>query len=1121
MTQLKQLWLVARFERKMLLRSWAFRIISFLCFMAAFLQVLGTLSLIYFMSAETYLGPLFTSANTTFIGLAQIGGLLTWTIVFFANDLGARDRRIGVGDVVGSRPLSDGLYVLGRMLGLLIPLTVLMVLTLVAILLLNQAFGLRGATFQQYAPFFFSFNVLSVAFTVALMTFLSTLLRNRLLTSLAGITIIIASAFLLINLSPLFDIGGFRLAGNYSDLVGYGPIAPLAMHRFTYLLLTLFLVSATVYCYPRPEGTRRTLLSTGSLAVSALASVVFVSYVLMASRQTDAQHQAWRESLQQTATNQAAGVNHYEMDMHLLPHQGAIRGTVVLALANRSETEEDTFIFVLNPGLHLDELTIANDSAASFKRNGPVVELTLGAPLSPGATVQANWKYSGTIDPHAAWLTPPPPTQDWWQQAQQVDFLMGGLSGWIGRRYAFLLPESHWYPVPNASFGHTYPDKQPKNFATAQIRLHLPEGWTGTTQGQLTTEERSGEETLLVYDADTPVPQFSLTVGEYAVAKTEVDGIQLAFFYAPLHGDNVELFADAAKELERVVSESLERIEDRLGIPYPYKSLSVAEVPSVCRSFSDSWDGRNLFVQPGVLLLSESDFFNTYFAQSYERAEERTKKEGTGATDAQIKAELLKRYFTGNAFGGDLELNLMQNYWEFQVNASGNAYPVLGSAFTASLAETALGRHQRHGDYAKERLAQPAVNVQDDGSGEKVEMRRNPFLPSVLDRGTDRELLTIPLESMAPGDQDEEFVPLVNRKTAGFLDTLALAMGDKEWKAFLPTLLDAYRFKSIEMADLEREVAAYSTQDLSWVFEQFVSSAVMPGYVIAKAEAYEIDTGQLERLFQTVVRIDNLEEGKGFVKLIIELDESSGSRTVEQDVYLTSLEAKEIRTVLSEKPKSVRLQAPYSRNVQDPMQTLYVPEEAQNVPGEDSVSTVEAVATELTVVVDDLDLGFSTVKLDKESRTRIGDAPKAGDEDEYPPYNGFWPPGRWEQESAIDAYGKYDRTRKIKKPGNGNEMAVWTASLPRAGSYEVHFFIGEKTSGQYRITVENGESTREIELELGTAREGWNSLGKYEFEADAQARVTLSDELRDEGLFPRIYADAVKWVYQETLDPVQ
>lgn len=1120
--QLKQVLLVTRFESKMLLRSWAFRIISFLCFLVAVGQTFGMMMLIYFVSAETYLGPLFTSSNITLLALTQVTGLLIWTVVFFANDIGSRDRRIGVGDVVGSRPLSDGQYVLGRILGLLLPLIVLMAASLVASLLITQAFGLRTASFSQYAPFFLYFCVLSVAFAVALTTLLSTLLRNRLLTSLIAIAVIMAFGGLS-SFSVVFDIGGFRVSGIYSELVGYGPIAALAMHRITYLLLTLFLISATIFAYPRSEAARRSRLTKASLATFSMASAAFLLFFVVTSFRAEARQQAWAEALREASANQAAGVSHYDMDIELLPRKGAIRGKVALTLVNRSDSEEDTFVFVLNPGLDLDALTVTDDPAVRFERRGPLVELTLSTPLPPGAAVESVWEYGGRIDPHAAWLAGPPPGETWWERVQQLDQFWGGLSGWIGRRFCFLLPESHWYPIPNSTFGHTYPDKRPANFATAQIRLHMPDPWTGVTQGQLIAEERSDHERVLVYEVDTPVPQFSLCAGEYVRATTEVDGIELAFFYASVHGENVDLFADAAEELERVISESLEHIEDELGLAYPYKWLSLVEVPSSCRSFSDSWDGHNLFVQPGVLLLSETDFFKTYFEQSYERAQRRTKSEGTGATDAQIKAELLRRYFTRNAFGGDLELNLLPNYWEFQVDASGIAYPAIGSAFTATLAETALGRHQHHSAYARARLSQPAnVNVDVSGDGTEVNMGGgNPFAAQVVDGNLDRELLKIPLDSMTPVDQEEEFIPLVNRKTIGFLDTLAMAMGEEAWSPFLLTVLDAYRFKPFTLADLELEAGAYSGQDLSWVFEQFVTEAVMPGYAIGHAEAYEIDNGQRERLFQTVVRIANLEEGKGYVKLIFELEKSAESETVERDVYLTSLEAKEIRMVLLDKPASVRLVSPYSRNVQDPVQTLYVPKELRSEPGQDSVRTVDSVTTELAVVVDDLDEGFSTVTLSEKARTRVSDSSKEGDAEDYPAFRGFRAPRHWQEETADGAYGKYQRTRKIKRGGDGSELAVWAASLPQAGTYEVYFFMDGKSSGRYQIAVDNGESTREIDFGLENAKSGWNSLGKYKFMARAQARVTLSDELHGGTWFSRINADAVKWVYRETSDAVQ
>jgi hypothetical protein len=636
----------------------------------------------------------------------------------------------------------------------------------------------------------------------------------------------------------------------------------------------------------------------------------------------------------------------------------------------------------------------------------------------------------------------------------------------------------------------------------------MPDGWTGVTQGVLTDERPAGSGVTLVFETDTPVPQFSLCAGEYERVSADIDGVECAFYYAPVHRENVDYFADAADELKREIGESLEQIADKLGLEYPYRSLSVVEVPSQCRTFSDSWDERNLHVQPGILLLSETDFFSVYFEQSYTRSETQTKKEGTGATNAQIKAGLLRKYFAGNSFGGDLELNLIPNYWEFCVDPAETAYPALGAAFTAALAETALGRHQRGKDLAGVRLMSPQIGMTGTDMG----------LPD-LDLG--QEELLMPLGTLSPSGQEDRFVRLMNRKTDGLLRTLAMVIGEREWQAFVPDLLDTYRFKPITLEDLETAIRDRSGEDVSWIFNQFVSEPVMPGFMITHAEAYELDTGQLERQFQTVVRIANIEEGKGNVRLQIETEGSADSDTVEQNVFFNSLEEKEIRMVLRDKPESVRVVSSCSRNVQDPFETLYVPEERRSVPAEESVQNVPAAERQLAVTVDDMDEGFSTINLKEESRVRLVNTDEAKGPIVYPEYRGFGAPRRWQHQTTDQAFGKYLRTRKVKRRGDGSQLAVWSVSLPQAGIYEVLFYTEPAPSGRYRITVENGESSQEVELELKTAKSGWNSLGKYRFSKDSLGCVKLSDDVPEASRYRRIYADAVRWVYQDTPDAAQ
>ncbi|MFP6596491.1 MAG: hypothetical protein VCC01_03460, partial [Candidatus Hydrogenedentota bacterium] len=507
MMTLRQVLMVARFESKMLLRSWAFRFIVLLCVAVSMAQLAGTMALIYFVSAETYLGPVFTSSNMAILVITSISGLLSIAVVFFANDIGSRDKRIGVVDVIGSRPLTDAQYVFGRLLGLLIPLTVMMLLVAVVAMSIIRAVGLRTASYSELIPFFISFNVITVAFWVSATALVSTLLKNRLFTSLTAIAVTMLTGWLTTTVSDVFDVSGYRTGGIYSSLIGYGPIADFALHRLAYVMLTSLLIMATVYFYPRPEASRRSRFTTVGFMTTVIASVSLLAFLGFTRFQANAQQNAWADALTKASTNQAAGVNHYDMDIELLPEKAAIQGAVTATLVNRSEAGQDTFVFVLNPGLKIDALTVTDDSGSSFSRTGPLIELTLSAPLRPGDTVESVWKYGGKIDPDAAWFSGPRTFDNW----QSQDHMMGELSGWVGRRYCFLLPESNWYPTPNSTFGHTYPDKRPSNFATAQISLHMPEIWTGVTQGQLTEETKSTGESVVTYAVDTPVPQFSVT----------------------------------------------------------------------------------------------------------------------------------------------------------------------------------------------------------------------------------------------------------------------------------------------------------------------------------------------------------------------------------------------------------------------------------------------------------------------------------------------------------------------------------------------------------------------------------------------------------------------------------
>lgn len=1088
-----QLLLATRYECKMVLRSWPFRIVTFLCFALASLQVVGTVTAIYFTGADRYLGPLLTASNTTMIGLTQMGGLLTWVVVFFANDLGGRDRRVGIADVVASQPMPAGLYVTARLLSLLLPLAGLMAAVLAVGLVANRAFGLNTAPFRQYAPFYLYFCLLGVAFTLSLTTFFSVLLRNRLLATLAALAPIIASVAWLNRYSSLFDIGGYTLGGAYSHLIGFGPMTDIFFHRGLYLCYTLLLLAGTVLLYPRPEAARgRRRVAAVLFVVLLLASAGLTYAYVLREQQAAATWRAGRQAMAEAAENTAAAVDHYDMALSLLPADGRLEAQVTTQIRNRDTAPQASFIFTLNPGLALTSVTAHDGTPVHVDRQQSVVALRLEEPLMPGETTELTWRYAGGVDPKAAWFNTPPLAETWAGDEAHLAKSLGEMSGWIGARFCYLLPESDWYPVPNVPYGHEYPAKRPGNFATARIAVDMPANWRAVTQG-----EAHADRDQTIFEVRVPVPQFSLCAGVYERVGAEIGGVDCALYYAPEHGGNVEFFADAAEELQEAIKRILEDVEDKLGIPYPYPSLSLVEVPSQCRTFGDGWDGRNLLVQPGVMLLRESDFFPVYFAHTFANTDTATREQGAGTTSAQVKAELLRRYFAANAFGGDLEVNLIKNYWEFQLDPTGTAHPALGSAFGANLAQRAVERAPIGRDLAEGRLDSPQGPMQD------------PF----SEVGSDQEELLMPLGALRPEDQEDRFHWLMQRKTDGLLGTIALALGEEAWEAFTPEVLEAFQFGPVTLDDVEDMVAARTGEDVSWVFDQFVSEAVMPGYEITHAEAYEIESPDQNRAFQMDVRIANREEGKGYAQLEITTADETGSDTVKERLFFASHEEKEVRRVLHAKPAAVRVRSACARNVHDPFETLYVPEERRAGAGVDATTEVSEADRPVVITVDDRDMGFRTVDLNEDKRVRLVQPRREGEPVVYPEYSGFGAPQRWHQEITESAHGLYLRTRKVKRSGDGTKFAEWSAQLPSDGAYEVLVYTENAPRGRYRYTLENGASSQEVELSLASAVRGWNSLGVHRFKRGAPARVKLSDEVPDGGGGARVFADAVRWVY--------
>jgi hypothetical protein len=124
------------------------------------------------------------------------------------------------------------------------------------------------------------------------------------------------------------------------------------------------------------------------------------------------------------------------------------------------------------------------------------------------------------------------------------------------------------------------------------------------------------------------------------------------------------------------------------------------------------------------------------------------------------------------------------------------------------------------------------------------------------------------------------------------------------------------------------------------------------------------------------------------------------------------------------------------------------------------------------------------------------------------------------------SFGRYETNYRMKGGGDGAQPAVWTATLPYAGEYDIaYYFLPRRINGStrngfysgasaYRIKITHQGETTEMTIDPDQLEAGWNALGRFNFDQGEEAVFELSD-LAD----GRIYADAVRWRYVDPNNP--
>ena len=1042
------------------------------------------------------------------------GGYLLWLLmgatVFLSFDLGNREQRERINDVLDSRPVSNLQLLAGRLAGVIATLAVPMAVAFVLI----QGIGTLGQALDwpvrstlepvSLAVFLVADALPALLLWGAVVFLLATALRNR-LAVVVGAFALLALGVWGLGRTPAWLLAIVALAPDrlVSDLVTSIPNAATFVQRGAVVVVAAALVVFAAACLRRPDATSRVrYLVVGAALLGSGAAVV--AGVIGQAHAELAKRAQWRAS-QESSAGAALDIRSLTGEVRIDPGD-ALHVDVSLAVAVADATDGLSFRF--NPGLETNEVLIDGQPATFSHRDGLLrADLASGTGGTITVTVRAtgipdpDFAYlDAAIDPHA--VRGSNPLRD-----------LGTAASLFDRRYVALMPAVHWLPGPLAD------PASPRDFLTVDLVVEAPGGWLVAGPGR---RESLGDGRFR-FSPKAPVPQVALLASRFERFATTIHGTELELLLNPRHTAPVHHFTDSVGE----ISEALERIVKdaaALGLPYPYDALSLVEVPARLRGYGGGWQMPSALAPPGVLLLRERGFPTAHFYAT-------TSPDSSFPDD---KVERLEMFVKNDRSGADPFAGLARNLFLHQTGASGTgavALEYLCHALVAGLLGDTESYFSAHiyasSPSVRSLLADAFTSAFAGGSGSAAaEVFGASRPPSVWDRALATALVDL------DGEDPAQAVNVLTMKGDAAARTILDGLGRQATARLLAELRERYRGASFTAADFEH-LALELDADLAGLLGDWLHDAALPGFMASGVNTARLADGDDGRpRYQARLDIYNGEGVPGLLRLRYRLANADAPVRESDPIRVPAHSAVEVGLVTPE-PIHELWVAPYL--------SLNRHEFPVNVPEPDTATTTDAAplvdarpsswrpAADSGIVVDDLDAGFSATPPDIDAAYDIDEG--------LPVYQRLDPvlEAHWSRQEQPTSWGRYRHTIARVTSGQGDREATFSAVLPSAGRWRVDYHLPDLAAryttrspspfrltanleftsgggqgrqlGTYDVTLVNGGRSQEVEFDASATDPGWTTLGRFDLDAGPVSLVVTN---RTDGR--TVVADAVRWV---------
>lgn len=1114
--------IVSKYETKLLVRGWFFKVFAVLAILAA--VILGSIYIL-----QPFQQPEMVNRSVIpylFMLVMNVGQAVV--SVFLASEYLKRDKQLDTSEVFYTRPLSNAEYLLGKMWATLKVFFMLdLVVAAIALIMSLIKYGV-DLDYLSYIWYFLLLSVPTLVFIVGLSTTLMLILNNQAITMVILLAYIGVTLFYIDDLYYyLFDYIGFNLPMLKSTVTGFSGLSRLINHRLCYLLLGIGLILTDISLFHRLANSRYSLLPWRIAAGLFLIAGLFSGYWHVKVYKIDEKFRADMVELDNRYVNQGGSVADV-CNLTVTQEGDSIR--VAADMTVRPREDQQTLVFTLNPGFRISNVTVPGYEVKS-ERLMHLLVLTFAKTLTADEPLKLTIEYGGMADERICYLDI---TDEKMVENTKMLSMLNVPKRYLfqSRDYTMLTPESYWYPRPGVAFSNESPEWERSYFTGFNVNVTPNPGLTPISQGLCSVNQDS---TKYTFTPESSLPSVSLIIGDYTPKSMMVDSILYTVWEIGEWDDRFSVFDSIRDTLPNFVRSTLRTMEYQADMKYPFKRFSLVEVPVNFTSYKRVWTSAYEQLQPEMALIHEKGCDMRAF-----QFDNQMRMYGNNRNRRMANSNMSEKEILSSVF--QTAINFMMQQGSFAGSSR-------GGQFTMTQTDNPyyyrpLFYNFRYNIYSSDwpmakRMVESVTNTTANNNGGEWLRRMNGLSED------EKALILMGKYDFNRIMSDPEWEDLADNalalKTQDFFAPVSAVMG---YEAMIDSITAKTRekeFSNVSFDSILDWLQTFSGVSLKEKIDAWDEPVRLACFKIGNPQVTTVTTDTAD-IYQAEIAFENISDYPGYVSVEFVFYEQENAGDEDKPTrMMISLDAHETRKIVthwfntpsminintmlsSNLPHNVRLD---NSNYSNYTGTELTPEGIYTLrSGVDNTLPSEIIVdnedSELFSLSKPIRTGYLSKWIDKSRENK--------NEFIYEGFSDWRTYTLWTLVTEQNLYGDYIRSAYIISPGDGSQYARWKVPLEEAGVYDVYFYTspdmynnnnrnrrwnnnnynnnnGRRVTNDYNFEIEQFNMQDRVSLNMWRAEEGWNLLGTFRFEAD-----TVKVSLNNRSGVSVIVADAVRLV---------